>query len=355
MGAELPFRKFHFLYGFLGALALLFVLLLVLFFYLNSPVEPGSSKRIDFVVGVGEPSSSVVVRLEKKGLIRNAIFARSVLLLKGWDRKVKRGVYSLSPSMTTYAILSTLVHGRVKLIQITVPEGYTMYQIASLMEEKGFFDAREFLELCKSRRFMERLRLKGIGAPEEAKSLEGYLFPDTYYLPEEITPEELITIMNRNFWRVFKKYEKRALEIYGGIHPAVTMASLVEKEAAVDRERPIIAAVFLNRLRRGIPLQSDPSVLYAKGIYTYRRVFYRDLKYDSPYNTYLHRGLPPGPICNPGEASIRASVYPADVDYLYFVSRGDGTHAFAKTKEEHIRNIRKYRKKYLEALYRKRK
>ncbi len=343
-------RKVSYLFS---LIVVLFLAFFAICLYFNLPV--GGSRKVDFVVRSGEPSSRIVVRLEKEGLIRNSFFARMLLLVNGWDRKIKRGVYSLSTSMSTYKILSILVHGKVKLVQVTIPEGYSMYQIGPLMESKGFFKASDFIRLCKSNAFIRKLREKGYGAPREAKTLEGYLFPDTYYLPEKITPQEFIEIMNRNFWRVFSKYKKRAIEMYGGVHPAVTMASLVEKEAVVDYERPVIAAVFLNRLKRGMPLQSDPSVLYAKGIYTYRRVFYKDLQYRSPYNTYLYRGLPPGPICNPGEASLRAAVYPADVDYLYFVSRGDGTHAFASTQKEHLRNVRKYRKEYLRALYKSRK
>ncbi|RUM87517.1 MAG: endolytic transglycosylase MltG, partial [Thermodesulfatator sp.] len=175
-------------------------------------------------------------------------------------------------------------------------------------------------------------------------SVEGFLFPDTYYLVKGLAPGEIIRIMVRRFWEVWRKYEARARELGVSVYEVVTLASIVEKEAVLSREKPLIAAVYWNRLRRGMPLQADPTVRYA--LKRFRgRLYYKHLRVDSPYNTYRYPGLPPTPIANPGEESLRAVLYPARVPYLYFVSRGDGSHKFSTTYREHLRAVRKLRLK----------
>jgi UPF0755 protein len=226
---------------------------------------------------------------------------------------------------------------------VTVPEGFTLKQIAGVMARRLGTDSIRFVKLAHDTDFIKRLSTK-YGFPPPP-SLEGYLFPDSYkfsYFEDESSiiermVKQLMEVIEDN--GIFYELRRKGLEL----HTVLTLASIVEREAAVDSERPVIAAVFWNRLKRGIPLESCATVEYALPRHK-TRLTYADLKIQSPYNTYIHPGLPPGPICSPGLKSIEAVVNPADVPYLYFVSRGDGTHLFATSYKEHIKNKAKARK-----------
>lgn len=254
------------------------------------------------------------------------------------DRRIPAGEYALHAGMRPTEILRLLRNGHVVHYPVTIPEGYTVAQIASLFEQKGLADKAEFLELVHNRDF---IRTQGL----DVSSLEGYLFPNTYHVPRHATSKEIISTMVADLWQAFTpELRARAKDINLSVHEVLTLASVIEKETSVEGERELISAVFHNRLRRKIPLQSDPTVIY--GLKTFDgNLRKRDLEAASPYNTYRVRGLPPGPIANPGARSIRAALFPAPNTFLYFVSRNDGTHVFSSTLAEHNRAVNKYQRR----------
>jgi UPF0755 protein len=315
----------------------IFLILIVLAILLFSiyPRERGGfiSKRV--TIPRGADATMIARILEEEGVIRSRLWFLVLVNLRGATDDLKAGEYLLNSKMSTIEIIKRLVKGEVVLYKITIPEGYTTKQIASLLEREGFVDGERFLRLCRDPALFRSTY------PVEAESLEGYLFPDTYHLSMGLREEEIIRIMLRRFKRKVVHEGKWGAQDFGvSLHEAIILASMIEHEAAVPEERPLISAVFWNRLRRGLPLQSCATVQYALGRHK-SRLSYNDLRTPSPYNTYLHPGLPPGPICNPGMASIKAALNPADVDYLYFVSNNDGTHTFSTTLRHHIRAKRK--------------
>jgi UPF0755 protein len=243
-------------------------------------------------------------------------------------------------------IIEALQHGRLEEIAVTVPEGWRAEQIAEVLAEEMSVDGEAFLDLVQGRHFdYEFLQ----DWPPEA-TLEGVLFPDTYLLQVQPTALDIIERMLANFDQRFTaEMRQAAVEQEMTIYRVVTLAAIVEREAVVAKERPVIAGVFLNRLEEGMKLEADSTVQYAMGYQEDAGQWWKTpvtleefAQVDSPYNTYLHRGLPPGPICNPGLASIQAVLEPVESDYLYFFARGDGSHAFAETFEEHLQNQQKY-------------
>jgi len=222
-------------------------------------------------------------------------------------------------------------------VNLTIPEGYSLAEISLAAEQVGLGPSGAFLQAAHDRSLAARLNIP-------ADSFEGFLFPDTYRVPIDTVPEELITMMANRFRFVFDETMQKRLAGSGmSLLEAVTLASIVEKEAAQDSERPFIAAVFLNRLKKGMRLEADPTILYGVRPLGGPPIRRSEIKRKTPYNTYVIRGLPPGPIANPGLASIRAVLYPAETDHLYFVARNDGTHQFSSTLKEHNRAVRQYR------------
>ncbi|MBX6422085.1 endolytic transglycosylase MltG [Thermosulfurimonas sp. F29] len=300
----------------------------------TAPVSRLPAPRAVFIPP-GTPVKEVAEILRAEGLIRS----EWAFFLEGWrlgvlDR-LKAGEYELSPDMSPAEILRMLAEGRVITHIVTIPEGYNVWEVAALLERAGLLKKEEFLKKAFDENFVHSL---GIPGP----SVEGFLFPDTYYFVKGLSAEEIIRKMVSRFWEVWSRYEKRAEELGVSVYEVVTLASIVEKEAVLSREKPLIAAVYWNRLRRGMPLQADPTVRYALRRF-HGRLYYKHLRVRSPYNTYRYPGLPPTPIANPGEESIRAVLYPAKVPYLYFVSRGDGSHYFSTTYREHLRAVRRFR------------
>ncbi|MGB9879862.1 MAG: endolytic transglycosylase MltG, partial [Anaerolineae bacterium] len=244
-------------------------------------------------------------------------------------------------------VIGQLQHGRLRAKRVTIREGLRAEEIAHLLATEGLVDQEEFIRLVRDDTFhYDFLRDRPETAP---KTLEGFLFPDTYEFPVNITATALIDTMLQNFdRRVTIEMRKQALDQGLTLFQVLTLASIVEREAVVPEERPIIASVYLNRLRRGIYLEADPTVQYAKGYDPQTGSWWPHLSLeelravDSPFNTFIHPGLPPGPICNPGLASIEAVLNPANTKYLFFHAKGDGTHAFAETFEEHLENQKKY-------------
>jgi UPF0755 protein len=254
----------------------------------------------------------------------------------GGDRNIKPGTYLLKPGTPWRDIVKALNGGRGLVNTLTIPEGYSIQQIKPVLARTLFVPPESVDAAVRDTALLRRLDVP-------AGTLEGYLFPDTYAFPAGTTASQAVREMVRGFERRWKPaWDSTLPELNINRNDLVTMASLVEKEARVAEERPVIAAVYYNRLRRGMLLQADPTVQYAMGRHV-SRVMYKDLATKSAYNTYLHRGLPPGPIASPGAASLEAAANPAKVDYLYFVARPDGRHQFTQTLAQHNNAIRQIR------------
>jgi UPF0755 protein len=302
--------------------------------YADEPVCQHAGQVI-FTVQSGENFRQMSLRLHDQGIIGHPLKFNWYARLKGYDKKIKAGEYALSSSLTPKQILSIMISGKVALHKITIPEGYNLYQIAALLSQKKMMTQEAFIQKATDDSFVKK---NGI----EAETFEGYLFPETYYFPKDISPEKIIATMIARFYEVFLPEWKQRAEALGmTVHQILTLASIIEKETGADFERPLISSVFYNRLKKKMRLSSDPTVIY--GIKQFNgNLTRRDLETWTPYNTYQIFGLPPGPIANPGVASIQAALYPAETGYLYFVSKKDNTHQFSTNLKDHNRAVRKY-------------
>jgi len=292
-----------------------------------------------FEIPRGASLSAVAERLEAAGLVRSALAAKLYARSRALENRIQVGEYELSPDLSLPQILDILVSGRVKTYPVTLPEGIRASEIADRLAAAGLADRDAFLAVTRDPALAHAL-----GIPQDG--LEGYLYPDTYHLPRHLPPEQIARAMVEQFDRVYGE-QIEPLAAASGLSRAeiVTLASIVEKETGVAEERPLIAAVFLNRLERGMRLETDPSVIY--GIADFDgNLRKRDLLDDTnPYNTYRIAGLPPGPIASPGVDALRAVVAPSDTDYLYFVSQNDGTHYFSETYREHTNAVNRFQKR----------
>lgn len=300
----------------------------------GGPVPGSPIERVTIPPGAtfGQARDSLVAR----GIIAHPRWFTLVARVRGLDRHIKAGVYEFHRGERVGRVLTALDQGRGALVRFTVPEGLTIEETAALAAEELGLSADSIRAAAR-----DTALARDLGLP--AASLEGYLLPETYLLPANITPWGLVRTMVREFEAAWPSAWDARLDSLGLRRDQVlTLASIVEGEAQVDSERPIIAGVYLNRLRVGMPLQADPTVQYAIQLATGRRkprLFEKDYQFASPYNTYLRQGLPPGPISSPGLASIRAVLYPAEVPYLFFVAASDGRHRFSRTYGEHLRAI----------------
>jgi len=309
---------------------------------INTPFKGYDTPEQFVDIPQGSGSVAIAKRLADAGIIRDVGSFRAALWLTGEGRRLQAGEYRFDHPLSARQVADKIARGEIYVRPITFPEGLTMKQMAALYESKGFGPAKDFLTAAKNVALVSAI-------DTEAKDLEGYLFPDTYNLKRKEGAEQLVPRMVTAFMKamtpeLLERADARGLTV----RQLVTLASIVEKETGNKQERPLVAAVYANRLRIGMPLQCDPTVIYAldrAGRYN-GNLTHENLQYDSPYNTYRYPGLPPGPIASPGRASIEAAANPAAVDYLYFVSRNDGTHAFAATLEEHNRNVHKYQVEY---------
>jgi len=316
------------------------VILLVLFILLSlyqEAIMPMDSKGVDkdILIPKGATTSQIAKILYDNNLIKNRTLFILMIKFKGFETKLKAGEYLLNTNMSLYTIIDNLLKGSGEEgVRVVIPEGYTIRQIAEKLSELGLVNKDRFIYLADKGDFNFEF-LKSI-PKNRPHRLEGYLFPDTYIIKKGATEEEIITMMLKRFNEVFKKeYYDRAKEIGETQDKIIIIASLIEKEAVIPDDRPMIAGVIYNRLKKGMKLQIDASVLYALGGHK-DVVLYKDLEVDSPYNTYKYEGLPIGPICNPGLKSIEAALYPAKHDYYYYVAKEDGSHIFSKTYKEHI-------------------
>jgi peptidoglycan lytic transglycosylase G len=302
--------------------------------YLLLPASPIPREVVVEVVD-GASLTMVARQLSEIGVITHPAYFVLLGRVMGAQRAIQAGEYALQTTMRPTAVLHKLTSGAVVTTAVTIPEGFTMREIAAQLEAQGLMSAQDFLAAAAD----PAIRAE---AGIEAPSLEGYLFPSTYYVARRTKPAELVRRMVHQF-----EDSTRSLDwsLAGGRHLSrhkiVTLASIVEKETSRDDERPMVASVFYNRLKRRMPLQSDPTVIYALNDFdgNLRR---SDLSVDSPYNTYRVAGLPPGPIANPGLDSLEAALHPASTAYLYFVSKNDGSHFFSSTLSEHQKAVAKY-------------
>jgi UPF0755 protein len=286
----------------------------------------------------GASLRQVATILEQQGLIANRWALVLLEKLSHSRQTVRSGEYALHAGMRPSEILAELHHGHVLLHSVTIPEGYSISQIAQGYQQKGLGRTDELERLAHDRSFIQSLGLT-------VESLEGYLYPDTYRFARRVSSKEILTAMVEGLRRAFTAdLQARAAELKLSLHEVLTLASVIEKETGAGEERPFVSSVFHNRLRQRIPLQSDPTVIY--GIKNFDgNIRKKDLSSPSPYNTYRVRGLPPGPIASPGIQSIRATLFPASTKYLYFVSRNDGTHFFSATLAEHERAVDQFQRR----------
>ncbi len=306
------------------------------------PLQPQGTQYV--LLRPGSSSRHIAQQLQSAGVIRSA---RAFLLMHyASARTIKAGEYKFDQAATARQVHDRLVRGDIYVHTVTIPEGYNLYDIAGVIQLAGLGSAQDFLKAASEDVVFIR------DLDPQAKTLEGYLFPDTYGFTRTQTMHDIIGVMVHRFRREAEQLGLvcPAQPALSGpcpnIHEIVTMASIVEKETAAPAERPEVASVYFNRLQRGIALAADPTVIYAALVSgRYAGVIRQsDLQFDSPYNTYRHSGLPPGPIANPGRASLEAALHPAHTDFLYFVSDGNGHHRFARTLDEHSRNVAAYRR-----------
>jgi peptidoglycan lytic transglycosylase G len=301
---------------------------------LNS--TPGSGTNVQLVdVGQGASLKRVAAELEEKGVVGSArgflLYAR----LHGDATRVKAGIYQVNDGMTIVEILRRMVAGEIYSQRFAVPEGYSIYQLAELLYGRGIFARDAFLKQCTDRAFLKEL---GIAAA----SVEGYLYPSTYDVTPKMTEADLIKLMVGKFRKVYgERFADRVQRSGRREREVLILASMIEKEAVVADERPLIASVFLNRLKKRMPLQSDPTAVYGVRAFA-GKVSKRDILRDSAFNTYKISGLPPGPIGNPGGDAIEAVLNPAATRHLYFVARKDGTHQFSESLDDHNRAVNRY-------------
>lgn len=320
----------------LGGAAFLF-LLSFLYFSL-SPVD---SRHITSTIDIpkGKSFFEIVDILEENGLVRNRPFFYVLAGLKRANRLIRAGEYELASSMSPDEIIDRLVKGMIKGYKVTIPEDWSLQEIADRLasQEYRLADRKAFLAAARDPGLLKTLNI-------QAPSAEGYLFPSTYFLDRSMGPEEIVKLMVRQFWKVFTpEMRKRAEELDLTVHEAVTLASLIGKETGHRSEKKLISAVFQNRLAKGMKLQCDPTAVYDLERFS-GAVKKSHLRRRSPYNTYVIDGLPPGPIANPGADSLQAALHPATVNYLYFVSRKDGTHEFSRTFLAHSEAIVRYQR-----------
>jgi UPF0755 protein len=296
------------------------------------PLRPQGQKFV--LLHPGYTTRHIAYALKSAGVIRSST-AFLLWHFVAHPRTLKAGEYLFDQPANALQVHRRLARGDVYVHTVVIPEGFNIFEIAQAMQAAGLGSQQEFLDAARA----DIILIKDFDP--QATSLEGYLFPDTYQFTRTETPTDMLAIMVHRF-----RAKARDLGLTSNVHQVVTMASIVEKETAVAEERPVVASVYYNRLDQRVALDADPSIIYAEllaGKYS-GALHHDDMQFDSPYNTYRHIGLPPGPIANPGVASLQAAMHPANTPYLYFVSAGDGHHRFATTLEEHNRNVALYRK-----------
>jgi peptidoglycan lytic transglycosylase G len=310
------------------------VLYMHLMSWADRPVDKVAQEKL-FTISSGQGLKETAHALQREGLVSDAFRFTVLARLDKKDKLLKAGEYFFSTTMTPREILGQMVEGRVHLYRLTIPEGYNLVQIAAAVAAAGLESEKNFLDAARNPETIKQLAI-------EADTLEGYLFPDTYYFPRGLDSGTIIATMVKQFRAAFKPAWVQQAETLGmTVHEVVTLASIIEKETGAPEERPLIASVFHNRLKKGMRLETDPTVIY--GISDFDgNIKRRHLETYTPYNTYKIKGLPPGPIASPGALALEAALYPVQSNYLYFVSKKDGTHQFSTTIKAHNAAVRKY-------------
>ncbi len=332
-GFRLPF---HFLFFFLFP----FLWLIWIGIYAIAPGPSPAGKQIDVIIPAQSSVSEIRKILVKKEIIRDDPRFSMLAVLTGAANRLQAGEYSFAGDKRPLAIIALLKKGKVLYRPVTVPEGTEMARIAEILAADEWIDRSRFMDLGHDSGFAREMGL-------EADSLEGYLFPDTYYLSRGQQDEkEIMKMMIARHFQVMKEIRGSGESAFRGLthHEIITLASIVEKETGIPEERPLVASVFLNRLAKGMRLQADPTVRYGLPDPA-APLTQAELKTPTPYNTYIIKGLPPGPISNPGKAAIQAILFPAKTDYLFFVSKDDRSHYFSKTLAEHNRAVLRSRQR----------
>ncbi|MFN8390394.1 MAG: endolytic transglycosylase MltG [Bdellovibrionota bacterium] len=331
------FRRFLSALGRVGGYLIAFIIGIVFVQYLYktnfAAVQPGSTEHVYFEVGKGSNLRTISEELEKRGLIKHwySLYWLSKFKADADGLKILAGEYDLSPGLSPFKIFEILLSGKIVQHPITIPEGVNVRDIAQVMAKSGLVSLEDAKRSLSDRNLMVSLEIPAL-------TPEGYLYPETYNFSRPITSDQIvIRIVQEGMKKMdegIRSWKERAAELGFSPYQMLTLASIIEKETAKAEERGLIASVFHNRLRIGMPLQSDPTVIYGLPDFN-GNLTKEDLKTPSPYNTYLNTGLPPTPICNPSLASLKAALYPDETDYLYFVGKGDGGHHFSATYKEH--------------------
>jgi len=309
---------------------------------MTDPYKGYTDRELFVQIPQGAGTPEIGRALVEAGIVKDRWTFRAALLWTGASRLLKAGEYRFDRPLTAVEVVQRMARGDVYVRRLTFPEGLTIVEMSKLFESHGFGTAAQFVEATRDVASIKDL-------DPDARDLEGYLYPETYPLPHGTSASKLVSMMVARFRAVFDEaMQQRARERGMTVRETVTLASLVEKETGQPDERPIVAAVYRNRVKIGMGMQADPTVVYAleKAGRWDGNIRREDLALDSPYNTYKYPGLPPGPIASPGKPSLDAALDPADVPFLYFVSRNDGTHVFARTLDEHNRNVQRYQVSY---------
>jgi len=303
--------------------------------YVNTPNAGSGTATVFIPKGAGVRQIKTILAME--GVIKDDLRFLILARVTESSKRLRAGEFAIDRNLKPGDVLKILEQGKVIQHRLTIPEGLTIAQIAAIYADAGWVTREEFLSLCNQKTFIRKLGI-------HQDSLEGYLFPDTYVLIRgETNTRTIITTMVRRFLTVWQEVADDEKKYPMDRHQVVTLASIIEKETAAPKERPLIARVFLNRLQRSMRLQSDPTVSYGLPDFN-GKLTRKDLNRETPYNTYVIKALPPGPICNPGQAAIEAVFHPAESKAIYFVSKNDGTHIFSKTLKAHNRAVRKYQR-----------
>lgn len=306
------------------------------YYYVTNVPSVSEDKIIDILRGKGVRKISAL--LENEGVIRDGNLFVAYVIVKGWKDKLKAGEYQFKKGSTIADVALKIAWGDVLVHKVTIPEGLTVKDIAALLDKNGVLDGKRFLAESADPKLLESLPGRHV------TGIEGYLFPDTYTYTKGVAPEKFILMMVERFDKVYTSLGGLKNRVNLTDNEIITLASVIEKETGAASERPLVSAVFHNRLKLGMKLDSDPTVIYGLGEGFDGKLTRDDLNTMTQYNTYIIKGLPPGPICNPGKESIIAAMSPAPVDYLYFVSRGDGTHYFSDNYEDHQRAVSEYQR-----------
>lgn len=299
---------------------------------------PAQAYKEDVIVEIpkGMPFSAIVNTLAGNNVISSDWKFNILSKLKEFDKNVRAGEFELNTAMTPIEIMAIIRSGRVYMHRVTLPEGYTLKQIAAKIQEAGLGDVETFMAVTRDPKLLNKYEIT-------AETMEGYLYPDTYYFSKGTSEQAIVERMLRQMQtRVTPEMRKKAEDMNMTLHEILTLASIVEKETGKAAERPLIASVFHNRLARGMRLESDPTAIYGVDLMG-GAVTASHVRVESPYNTYKINGLPPTPIANPGIDSIKAVLYPADTKYFFFVAKSDGGHVFSTTYEQHLKAVNEWR------------